>query len=147
VRIIVGSAPGGTQDIVARTIADLPPSIEHVRTGSLRALAVTTAERSPTLPAVDLAAITRSLKFIGTVSALPDEGKSTVSANLAARADTARRARPANLRGLGAPPSRLRWQQPQLGQFGEQSLPRIFLQASQRPCGRGLPNFYQFRHL
>jgi polysaccharide biosynthesis transport protein len=32
---------------------------------------------------VDLAAITRSLKFIGTVSALPGEGKSTVSANLA----------------------------------------------------------------
>jgi tripartite-type tricarboxylate transporter receptor subunit TctC len=34
------------------TIADLPPSIEHVRTGSLRALAVTTAERSPALPAI-----------------------------------------------------------------------------------------------
>jgi tripartite-type tricarboxylate transporter receptor subunit TctC len=34
------------------TIAVLPPSIEHVRTGSLRALAVTTAERSPALPAI-----------------------------------------------------------------------------------------------
>jgi tripartite-type tricarboxylate transporter receptor subunit TctC len=34
------------------TIADLPPSIEHIRTGRLRALAVTTAERSPALPAI-----------------------------------------------------------------------------------------------
>jgi tripartite-type tricarboxylate transporter receptor subunit TctC len=34
------------------TIADLPGSIEYIRTGSLRALAVTTAERSPALPAI-----------------------------------------------------------------------------------------------
>jgi succinoglycan biosynthesis transport protein ExoP len=32
---------------------------------------------------IDLAAITRSVKFIGMLSALPNEGKSTVSANLA----------------------------------------------------------------
>jgi tripartite-type tricarboxylate transporter receptor subunit TctC len=34
------------------TIADLPPSIEYIRTGSLRALAVSTAERSPALPEI-----------------------------------------------------------------------------------------------
>jgi tripartite-type tricarboxylate transporter receptor subunit TctC len=34
------------------TIADLPSCIEHVRSGSLRALAVTTAVRSPTLAAI-----------------------------------------------------------------------------------------------
>jgi tripartite-type tricarboxylate transporter receptor subunit TctC len=34
------------------TIADLPPSVQHIRTGSLRALAVTTAERLAVLPGI-----------------------------------------------------------------------------------------------
>jgi tripartite-type tricarboxylate transporter receptor subunit TctC len=34
------------------TIADLPASVQYIRTGSLRALAVTTAERLPALPGI-----------------------------------------------------------------------------------------------
>jgi tripartite-type tricarboxylate transporter receptor subunit TctC len=34
------------------TITDMPPSIQHIRTGSLRVLAVTTAERLPALPGI-----------------------------------------------------------------------------------------------
>jgi hypothetical protein len=34
------------------TFADMPPSVEHIRTGTLRALAVTTTERSSSLPGI-----------------------------------------------------------------------------------------------
>src|SRR5262249_36596463 len=50
-----GNAPALT-DLIAGQVqvmfADTPSSIEHVRTGKLRALAVTTAERSEILPGV-----------------------------------------------------------------------------------------------
>ena len=50
-----GNAPAVT-DLIAGQVqvmfADTPSSIEHVRSGTLRALAVTTAERSEILPGV-----------------------------------------------------------------------------------------------
>jgi len=50
-----GNAPALT-DLIAGQVqvmfADTPSSIEHVKTGKLRALAVTTAERSEILPGV-----------------------------------------------------------------------------------------------
>ena len=50
-----GNAPALTDLIAAQVqviFADTPSSIEHVKTGKLRALAVTTAERSEILPGV-----------------------------------------------------------------------------------------------
>jgi tripartite-type tricarboxylate transporter receptor subunit TctC len=50
-----GSAPMLT-DLLGGQIqvafADMPPSVEHIRTGTLRALAVTTKERSSSLPEI-----------------------------------------------------------------------------------------------
>jgi len=50
-----GSAPMLT-DLLGGQIqvafADMPPSVEHIRTGNLRALAVTTKERSSSLPGI-----------------------------------------------------------------------------------------------
>src|SRR5450631_487171 len=72
------------------TLSTVLVDIRHIRqsNGSLRRSVIEPLSRfteslRSVKTSVDLAAITRSLKFIGTVSALPGEGKSTVSANLA----------------------------------------------------------------
>jgi polysaccharide biosynthesis transport protein len=72
------------------TLSTVLVDIRHIQqsNGSLRRSVIEPLSRfteslRSVKTSVDLAAITRSLKFIGTVSALPDEGKSTVSANLA----------------------------------------------------------------
>jgi tripartite-type tricarboxylate transporter receptor subunit TctC len=63
VHMIVGFPAGGATDVVARLMGQwlaerlggsfvLPASIAHIKAGKLRALAVTTAMRSPALPEV-----------------------------------------------------------------------------------------------
>jgi tripartite-type tricarboxylate transporter receptor subunit TctC len=55
VHLIVPSTAGGTTDIVGRALAQAlsqQPVLEHVRAGTLRALAVTSAARSDLLPDV-----------------------------------------------------------------------------------------------
>jgi tripartite-type tricarboxylate transporter receptor subunit TctC len=50
-----GSAPMLTDLLggqIQVTFADMPPSVEHIRSGALRALAVTTRERSSSLPGI-----------------------------------------------------------------------------------------------
>src|SRR5260370_17252679 len=57
-----GSAPALT-DLIAGTVQvifdNVPPSLPHIRAGTLRALAVTTATRSDALPDVPTVAKTR----------------------------------------------------------------------------------------
>jgi polysaccharide biosynthesis transport protein len=72
------------------TLSTILVDIRHIQQsdGSLRRSVIDPLSRfteslRSVKTSVDLAAITRSLKFIGTVSSLPGEGKSTVSANLA----------------------------------------------------------------